>query len=485
MLLPLLAVCAYLMPAIINGHPFLFPDTLGYNQAGVATLSVISNAQVLGGDKLSRTAIDPMHDGVQTARSPYYGVAVTLAERLNEWLLPLAQAALAVTVILLAARHFGVSDRLQRWLLAIVLGTAAGVAVFASTIMPDLFAAFAVLSIALLLTRYSRLGAVERIFWMVLLLYSCLVHRSHLAVAILLACVALLFRGRIERKAWLPVVGMLSLAAIGHWAVDFTVSRVTGKPPVTAPFLLARMVGDGTVKPYLEQACRTRHFELCRYQNRLPMSENEFLWGRAPGLLMTVPQDSRNRIIREANQVTTGAALARPIQQLRISVQNAFRQLLVVGATEFEQTSGLEAWRSPSMGPALEAYKGSQVMRGHSLLGAWSWAVIICYFLSWLAFYALLIGKPNVMRTRDDASTTRLLVVIGVVINAGVCGAVSGVFDRYQGRVAWLVPFAVCTYLLSVYSSSAKSQPRIMISDLVSPAKRSRNSSPSGNSRRI
>jgi hypothetical protein len=34
-----------------------------------------------------------------------------------------------------------------------------------------------------------------------------------------------------------------------------------------------------------------------------------------------------------------------------------------------------------------------------------------------------------------------LVLLAGIVANAVISGAISGVFDRYQGRVAWLALF--------------------------------------------
>ena len=43
-----------------------------------------------------------------------------------------------------------------------------------------------------------------------------------------------------------------------------------------------------------------------------------------------------------------------------------------------------------------------------------------------------------------------VLVVAGLLINAAVCGALSGVFPRYQARVIWLAPFMACLAALAL-----------------------------------
>ena len=75
-----------------------------------------------------------------------------------------------------------------------------------------------------------------------------------------------------------------------------------------------------------------------------------------------------------------------------------------------------------------------------------------------LAFAAWRFSRPDAwaaLRARDwSAPSVRLLAlgltVLGVVVlNAGVCGVLSGAFSRYQARIIWLIPaaagLAVCS----------------------------------------
>ncbi len=50
-------------------------------------------------------------------------------------------------------------------------------------------------------------------------------------------------------------------------------------------------------------------------------------------------------------------------------------------------------------------------------------------------------------------------VVVGLLTNAFVAGAFGGVFGRYQGRVIWLLPFAVLAAALAL-RRSAQLNPR-------------------------
>ena len=45
------------------------------------------------------------------------------------------------------------------------------------------------------------------------------------------------------------------------------------------------------------------------------------------------------------------------------------------------------------------------------------------------------------------------LVIAGVMLNAAVCGVLSGIFDRYQARVVWLVPLLALVWGLQLLTS--------------------------------
>jgi hypothetical protein len=56
--------------------------------------------------------------------------------------------------------------------------------------------------------------------------------------------------------------------------------------------------------------------------------------------------------------------------------------------------------------------------------------------------------------------TAGLIIALGVILNAFVCGAISGHFARYQARVVWLVP--LMAMLLANYRSlSNKTSPDV------------------------
>ena len=94
-----------LLPAIINGYPLLYPDSVGYFHAGY---SLLSHLNVLGHgpdaafiERHASLRIEAQ-DGISTARSVYYGAAyATLYLLFGEWALALLQTGIATLAIVL------------------------------------------------------------------------------------------------------------------------------------------------------------------------------------------------------------------------------------------------------------------------------------------------------------------------------------------------------------------------------------------------
>jgi hypothetical protein len=52
------------------------------------------------------------------------------------------------------------------------------------------------------------------------------------------------------------------------------------------------------------------------------------------------------------------------------------------------------------------------------------------------------------------------MVAIGIMVNAAICGALSSPLDRYEARVAWLVPFIAVTVILAVWQRRRQVYPQ-------------------------
>lgn len=457
------AVCAALVclalavPGMINGYPLLFPDSIGYFHAGESALKA-SQDKIAGPGKAGPSHSAPAKlanqdiDGISTARSVYYGVFFVLLFKLvGAWGIAVAQVIIVATSTLLAFRTISGATFVQGALATAALAVAGGLGVFTVAAMPDVFAGLMLLALAVMLGCRERLGRAGYLYWLGLLLVCCLFHKANVAVAavvILFYAVILLVRRKRLTPLLLPVAA-LAVAFMAHKAVIMVVESMTNRPTLELPFLLARMVGDGTAGKYLADHCPDPGLEMCRFASRLPMTSNEFLWSRDPqhGVMKTVPLAEARLIAQQENTVVAGVLREHPGAQLRASLVNSLRQLIDVGANEYAIGPNAPPEATPTLREFLIDFQHSAVARKQMPFVAISQLMKVTYAV---AAILLLVGLVRQWRRRAGdprawgpaLTMVVILLFAGVVINAAVSGAVSGDFDRYQGRVAWLLPFA-------------------------------------------
>jgi hypothetical protein len=460
----LLLIPLFCLPALYNRHPVLYPDSVGYFHSGSAALDALAPVESAVEDlaegkahaasPLNRQASRPAEktmaerslDGTSTSRSPYYGVLLVVLTHLGgEWALPLVQVVLSIMAIMLAARHLGRPRTLALFSICAITGLVAGLGIFSTTIMPDVFAGLAILATALLITAFRSMSGKERCFWLTVLLASCLFHKANLATSAMLAMLGIGYcwlTARVDKVLAASLFGVLAAAVIGHMVVNIAVEKTSGRPPIQTPFLLARLVGDGTAEQYLRKHCPQAGYALCRFLPRMPMSENDFLWSSVPPktVMKTAPVETQSAIAAQSNAIIRGVLTEFPLQQAKASSENAIRQLFDVGIREYGLgIAGMQKDDS-AMAPILQAYSDSRIAEGSMPLGAMSTVMLIAYIAGFGALAALFFSRSRRMLPAQAWKIVGI-VVTGIVINALISGVIAGVFDRYQGRVAWLIPF--------------------------------------------
>ena len=71
-----------------------------------------------------------------------------------------------------------------------------------------------------------------------------------------------------------------------------------------------------------------------------------------------------------------------------------------------------------------------------------------------MSLLAILFMLPVFFKRRNKKTKLIMIVLgtilIGLVANALVCSVFSGVLNRYQGRVIWLIPFVACLLIVKL-----------------------------------
>jgi hypothetical protein len=305
---------------------------------------------------------------------------------------------------------------------------------YAAYAMPDILAGVTIAGALALTVFFDRIGMVLRLTLVALIAFCITTHGSHLPVAfsvLLAGAVAhfLLQRPSLglaaRRSLWFVSPFILAVAALlGTSYVAF------GEPslaPKRYPIQLARSVSDGPGAWHLRDHCATERYAICEiFGPNPPRHVRDFLWSKN-GLRYRAAPEQMERIRAEESTIVRRAAMEYPIHQLRRSATNIFLQFFTFGPDDL--TFGLKIAGEVDDPSLLRAHPD------HPMLKTVCEALI---YLSFAASILVLLALRRRLRTVEVAANS--VAVVGLLANAAVCGILSAVTDRYQGRVAWILP---------------------------------------------
>ncbi|MGE5547043.1 MAG: hypothetical protein ACM33T_09105 [Solirubrobacterales bacterium] len=418
-----LGVALLLMaPALWNGYPLIYFDSEDYVEMSFTWTPIVY--RIMG-----------------------YATFVSLAKPFGTlWAVVWIQALMMAWLLREAVWAF-----ISRWrphmyvILALALALLTGLPWVTSQVMADVFAGMAVLGFAVLafgdvLPRWRRLVIVPMVA------VSLGVHMSHVAVglglvlSILVVWLAARWLRRMPRpRLALPILavalGTLSVPAV-HWlATGRAFFSESGQV-----LQLALFVQDGLAKKYLDEVCPAgAQLKMCDHKDELPWTADEFLWGASPFDEM----GGWKAMHDEASVIVKGAIRLFPLDVARAMVNNTLMQLDLIGVgedlvpmtwhfvkTELKRYPGdFRAFRFARQ-QRREGIRFDEINRLQvPVAQAAEVALIVLTFFAW--------------RRRDRISVgLSIVVLLALLGNAFVCGALSNPHDRYQNRLVWLALFA-------------------------------------------
>ena len=420
----LLSGILLLYPAFINGYPLMFPDGVDYLYFGRGVLRMLLTGQ------LSQYGM----------RSEVFSLSMCpFSLCWSFWPAIIFNAGLVTgTIYLLFQKRAKMSAAVL-----ISLSLFSTLPWHVSQVMPDYLTGLMPIWLFLLLSPRPR---AEQFFLAFSLAYGLLSHASHLVLGpALLGTVALL----LPRKQWhrLLPAGLTILTAV---VFQLLLSLVLyGGPhlfnPKSPPFLLARLLADGTGIRYLREHPEDK---LSPFLPLIKPNSDQILWDDE-GLIKTLQrQDPTLLKTLSSNQWSWAGRVVRayPLEQTRASLVNWEWQIRHCNLDSY--------WSDPYIKTGLdfyfpgesERYARSAQARGTLPLEEVRQVLKIGMLLGALAI-AIFLGKYH-LPTEVDSRTLLFLVVTTLLMNAAVTGIISGPHPRYQSRVIWLLPL-VAMYLWS------------------------------------
>ena len=408
-----------LLPALVNGFPFVFPDTIDY---------LIFTPRLY--------------------RSPFYGLFIFFFH-LNRfiWAPVLVQALIASHLIWVLVRIYAGATSIRWFSLAIlVLGLLSSLPFFVDFIMPDFFTAVMILLFYVLGFHWSALNRGERLYFLLLACVAISAHISHLPQALALAILVvalhlgLVRAPRSSLKQGAILVVPLGLATCATLLNNVLIHHVFGLFPAGQTFVLANMIDQGPARQYLHEVCPAAGFKVCGILDSLPARSYEFLW--TSDVLERLGGFSGMR--EEAKEIVTATIRTHPGDVFRMALRN-------IGSTFFVHAPGAELTPLPPlndfwMKEVLEKKFGHERARDYQM-SLQSRGEVPRPFLRALdelilpaAVVTLIFaGVSAARRGLLEGVSLVLFVSCALLINNVICALGSGVNDRYQARVTWLV----------------------------------------------
>ena len=424
-----------LWPAVLNGYPLLFGDTGVYIRDGI-------------------------EHHVSWPRPMFYGLFMLPLHLLRTtWPVIVVQAILTVSALMATMRFF--LPRLHPLVvipMTLILTVGTSLPWFVSQLMPDLFAGLLVLALAaLLMVPPKWIGQVAAILFAA----ACItMHLSLLPISLALIVALWICRWITVRSlTWrdfgrgLVVPGLAVAVLIGTNALFIGQPSVS---PYGKIFLLSRVLVDGPGVRALQRECPRADWTLCSFRDEIPtiVDEDDMLWGkdavldRAGGYKIVAPQ---------AWPIILSAWRAEPGTMVWDALRNTALQFISFrsGDALLRPSTFNDGVWSAVFPPAEQArYRAGMQYRGLALIPDALQAVHVVFGA--VCIVAVAAGAVSALRRRAAIGGLYAAIFVGLLANAFVAGALSGVYDRYQSRFIWLAPLAVLLMIVSRWQRSER-----------------------------
>lgn len=424
---------------IYNGFPFVFADSGTYLSTAIE-------------------AFDKRWLSTSWNRPPFYSIFVFILHmKYSLWPIVIAQAFIISHLIYLTLRvMLGVIQPLTYILIIVILSLLTSLPWIVGQITPDLFTGIVILGLYLLAFKKNDLNKAEYIYLILLTASSISFHFSHIPLALglcFLILISYIFIYRSWKKYLLSATSILLpliLAITALMSVHFLSKGEAAVSTHGHLFLLARSLEDGPAMKYLEDECSIKQYRLCQYLDQLGGHPAEFLWDKDSPIYKIGVNDIRT----EAKVIVENTLKKYPVWSFILAIKATLTQFVTFDTGTWlkqyinEEGASINTVINTYFNSSYTAYANSIQNTGKLPITSFIWihriAIIVAIFL--------LLGASIYLKARKSNALFIFLafIVIGLLINAFVCGALSLVTDRYQSRIIWLIVF-LCT-IFSIYT---------------------------------
>ncbi len=468
-----LAVLACLSVYLINGRPLFYFDTVGYISQGHTGLRQLGfeGESPLGvrmakikAEKAARGIAEPVpdtaeieaDDTVDGSRSAVYALFAALLARAQmlEGLMVLNIAAVLLAVWLplrAASRRWGLPVPMAEAVaLPVIVACAGSLPFFVAYFMPDTFAPVLILVIATLTVFGRSMRPWEVVLALCLGVAAIVSHLSHLAIGLVMIPAAALVSVILSRRRWwLPVAYVCLIVGAGFTEQSLlrtAAKAVAGAEVVIKPYITARLIEDGPGLKYLDRHCPDDHIATCKLHAALQWSDDPWRITATHIVFETSPRLGSFRLMTPEDQKAVAddqigfffAVLRdQPVGVFLALMHNVLLQSGWVSVEMTLPTDQIIAQNADVTGLAFSTFDHGRITRDTGWLGPLTlWHQV--FYLASLAVVLALVLLPR--RVPGTVKALAVMVILGILANALVCGGISQPATRYGARVIWLLP---------------------------------------------
>lgn len=456
--------------ALVNGVPFVYPDAfvyLSFGETAWQKIGVLPDPALVavappdgGGASLAPAppSLAGEERGLSAGRSIYYGALSALPGPFPApWNGVLVQAyCVALTMALAWRTALGrIGPGYVAAMGAAGLLTTGGI--FAATAMPDIWAATGILAASLLVVARDRLTRLDAFALWAFVLFAALAHSSHLAT--LAALVLVLTFAQVTRLAapgWRVVAiltGLLIVAVLLSAGARLAMERSSGRPLREVPFLTAHLIDGGPGMEFIRDTCPGSGFAVCERADVLPAEWRHFLF-----VISAASPSLERRLAAEDARFAFATLRHDPAGVVALALRDAVRQMAMIGlpTTPIRADIGESGMLATSTHPLAD-----RVRDGRLYDAGWLYPAIAtsnrALVLAGLAALAVILVRPGGAAGAHPLRALVATCLAGVLLNAVICGVLASPYDRFQARVAWLIPVMA---LLAAMTRSRHSERR-------------------------
>ena len=429
-----IATVVFLLPAIYNRFPIIFPDTGAYLKVAYGGYWTID-------------------------RSGFYGLLYQPIVRPSEtafglWIVIAVQCAIVTAILVTVSRRLApTASPLAVGGLLVAAAVLTSLPWHAAQLMPDAFTGALILTVWMAASRDVGEPGTP-LLWLLTILLG-LTHYTHLplmaAVGIVtIGCMAFTIAWREAAKRLLALTIALSAIVGAQVSANGLLLHRWTVSPLGSWFLFARLHEDGLIPRWLDAHCRKDGpKELCAIRHTLPHDSQILLWAKNSPLHRYIHGERGSPVTWHwadmMGQATSGSIREQPLAFASSIARGGARQFVTFETLDDLCPSKCSGQMPIDQRPNVSASGSRQVQ--NEIPKAAIRAIHTPVAVVGLLLMPFLFARAW---KRRDWMAVGLLVAVatGLLVNAAIGGGLSAVNARYQSRVVWLAPFVAMLLLV-------------------------------------